>query len=71
MKNREKNVNNRKNKNKYKKIKQLIMSYLSSGQWTTDKNWGKYWNISVIQYPIRAYAVVHCRGRQQMNDWII
>ena len=42
-----------------------------SGQWTPDKNGRKYRHMSVIPFPVCAYATIHYKERRQMDDWII
>ena len=44
-----------------------MMSYLFNGQWTTDKNERKYRHMSIIPFPVCAYAAIHYEGRQLEN----
>ena len=44
-----------------------MTSYLFNGQWTTDKNERKYRHMSVIPFPVCAYATVHYKGRWLEN----
>ena len=48
-----------------------MTSYFFNGQWSTDKNERKYRHMSVILFPVCAYAAIHYEERRQMNDWII
>ena len=48
-----------------------MTSYLCNGQRTTDKNERKYRHMSVIPFPVCAYAAIYYKERQQMDDWII
>ena len=36
-----------------------MMSYPFNGQWTTDKNERKYRHMSIILFPVCAYAEIH------------
>ena len=47
-----------------------MTSYLFNGQWTADNDERKYRHMTVIPFPVCAYAAIHYEGRQQMNDWI-
>ena len=47
-----------------------MTSYLFNGQWTTDKNERKYKYMSIIPYPVCAYAAIHYAGRRLMNELI-
>ena len=43
-----------------------MTSYLFNGQWTADKNERKYRHMSVISFPVCAYAAIHYEeGRQK------
>ena len=35
-----------------------MMSYLFNGQWSTDKNVRKYKHMSIIPFPVCAYAAI-------------
>ena len=48
-----------------------MTSCLFNGQWTTDKNERKYRHMSVILFHVCAYAAIHYKERQQMDDSII
>ena len=48
-----------------------MTSYPYNGQWATDKNEKKYRHMSIILFPVCAYAAIHYKERQQMDDWII
>ena len=48
-----------------------MMSYIFNGPWTTDKNLRKYGHISIILYPVCAYAAIHYKERRLMDDSII
>ena len=47
-----------------------MTSYLFNGQWTTDKNERKYRHMSIIPFPVCAYAAIHYEGRLLMSEWI-
>ena len=36
-----------------------MTSYLFNGQWTTDKNERKYRHMSIIPFPVCAYAAIY------------
>ena len=44
-----------------------MMSYHFNGQWTTDKNERKYRHMSIISFPVCAYAAIPYEERQQMD----
>ena len=46
-----------------------MTSYLFNGQWTTDKNERKYRHMSIIPFPVCAYAAIHYEGRRLENKW--
>ena len=48
-----------------------MKSYLFYGQWTTDKIKRKHRHMSIIPFPVCAYAAIHYRQRRQMDDSII
>ena len=48
-----------------------MMSYLFNGQWTTDKNERKYRHMSIILFPVCAYAAIHYKERQLIDYSII
>ena len=48
-----------------------MTSYPCNGQWTTDKNERKYRHMSIILFPVCAYAVIHYKERGKMDDLII
>ena len=48
-----------------------MTSYLFNGQWTTDKNESKHRHMSVILFPVCAFAAICYEERRQMDDWII
>ena len=43
-----------------------MTSYLFNGQWTTDKNERKYRHMSIIPFPVCAYAAIHYK-----NGWLL
>ena len=45
-----------------------MMSNLFNGQWTTDKNEGKYRHMSVIPFPVCEYAANHCREGRRLEN---
>ena len=45
-----------------------MTSYLFNGQWTTDKYERKYRQMSIIPFPVCAYAAINQEGRQLMNE---
>ena len=47
------------------------MSYLINGQWTAVKNKRKYRPMSVLPFPVCAYAAIHYKERQQLGNWIL
>ena len=48
-----------------------MTSYIFNDQRTTDKNEKKYRHMSIILFPVCAYAVIHYRQRRQMDNSII
>ena len=46
-----------------------MTSYLVNGQWTTDNNERKYRHMSIVLFPVCAYAAIHYEGRQLMNEF--
>ena len=48
-----------------------MTSYIFNGQWLTDENERKYRHMTVIPFPVCAYAAIHFEERQQMDDKII
>ena len=48
-----------------------MTSYLFNGQGRTAKNERKYRHMSVIPFPVCAYAAIYYKDRQKMDDSII
>ena len=46
-----------------------MTSYLFNGQWTADNDERKYRHMSVIPFPVCAYAAILYKERRQMRDW--
>ena len=45
-----------------------MTSYLFNGQWTTDKNERKYRHMSIILFPVCAYAAIHYGQKRERDN---